>query len=328
MSLESPHPDASQPSNRAAEQQPALDAHLQRQLNGFGKKLELLQWSYFVTGNAHAWSRLDPDRLHALPEYRRVREVTQLLKASRVEGIPFTRFGSEADGGYVMLDSLRPPEVMAGYSIGIGTEISWDLAVAKRGIELVLYDHTVAGPPQTVPGARFVRQGICGTAAAPGRRTLAEMIADNGHEGRSDLVLKMDAEGAEWEVLDEVRSDTLGQFAQIAIEFHRMAKVLHAQGHAEVVAAISKLAHTHVPVHAHGNNCRLPVWIGDLVLPDVLEVSWVRRADYEGRIVPRTESFPTDDDRPNLAHRPDLFLGWTFSFDRPGSPQRDAGPSV
>jgi hypothetical protein len=69
-------------------------------------------------------------------------------------------------------------------------------------------------------------------AAVPGRRTLAEMIADNGHEGRSDLVL-----------------------------------------------------------------------------PDVLEVSWVRRADYEGRSVPLTESFPTDDDQLNLAHRPDLFLG-------------------
>ena len=200
--------------------------------------------------------------------------------------------------------------------------------MAKRGIKLVLYDHTVAGPPQPVPGARFVRQGIRGAAVVPGRRTLAEMIADNGHERRRDLVLKMDAEGAEWQVLDEVSKETLGQFAQIVIEFHRMAKVLHVQGHAEVMAAISKLSHTHVPVHAHGNNCRLPVWIGDLVLPDVLEVSWVRRADYEGRIVPRTESFPTNDDRPNLAHRPDLFLGWTFSFDRPGSPQRDAGPSV
>lgn len=328
MSLESPHPDASQPSDPAAERQPPLDAHLQRHLNGIGKKLELLQWSHFVTGNALAWSRLAPDRLHALPEYRRVAEVTALLRASRIEGIPFMRFGSDADGGYVMLDTLRPPGVRAGYSIGIGNEISWDLAVARRGIELVLYDHTVAGPPQPVPGARFVRQGICGTAAVPGRRTLAQMIADNGHEGRSDLVLKMDAEGAEWEVLAEARSDTLGQFAQIAIEFHRMAKVLHVPGYAEVVAAFSKLAVTHVPIHVHGNNTKLPVWIGDLVLPDVLEVSWVRRADYEGRIVPRTESFPTDDDRPNLAHRPDLFLGWTFTGDRADSPQRDAGRSA
>lgn len=288
-------------------------------LNRILKRIEQVQWSHFVTGNSLAWSRLDADRLHALPEYRRVADVAGLLRTSRVEGVGFTRVGGDADGGYVMLDTLRPPVVTAGYSLGIGNEVSWDLAVAGRGIDLVLYDPTVDGPPQPVPRARFVRQGIGGAVAAPGRRTLAEMIADNGHEGRDDLVLKMDVEGAEWPVLAEVGSDTLGQFAQIAVEFHRMAKVLQPQGHAEVVAAFSKLAATHVPVHVHGNNTRLPVWIGDLVLPDVLEVSWVRRADFEGRFMPRTESFPTECDRPNLAERPDIFLGWTFTGG-PGTP--------
>jgi hypothetical protein len=57
----------------------------------------------------------------------------------------------------------------------------------------------------------------------------------------------------------------------------------------------------------------VPVWIGGLVLPQVLEVSYVRRADHTGRFVPRDEVFPTDLDRPNLPDMPDLFLGRTFS---------------
>jgi hypothetical protein len=45
----------------------------------------------------------------------------------------------------------------------------------------------------------------------------------------------------------------------------------------------------------------------------VLEVSYVRRADHEGRFVPRDEVFPTTLDRPNLPAMPDVFLGRTFS---------------
>ena len=214
---------------------------------------------------------------------------------------------------YVMLDTLRPPAVTAGYGFGVGHDVSWDVAAAGRGIDLVLYDHTVRGLPEPVPRARFVRQGIRGADAVPGCRTLAEVIDDNGHGGRTDLVLKMDIEGAEWPVLEEVTSATLAQFAQIAIEFHGLSRVLTPAGHAEIVAGLAKLAATHVPLHVHGNSYHLPVWIGDLVLPEVLEVTWVRRRDHEGKFVPRTEPFPTDLDRPNLPDRPDIFLGWTFS---------------
>lgn len=147
----------------------------------------------------------------------------------------------------------------------------------------------------------------------PHDRRVAENVADNGHRRRDDLVLKMDVEGMEWDVLAKVSGETLAQFSQIVIEFHRMGTVLHPPGHAEVKAVLSKLAATHVPVHVHGNNVRLPVRIGDLILPDVIEVSWVRRSDHEGRFIPRHEPFPTDLDRPNIAHRVDLFLGWTYS---------------
>jgi len=266
-----------------------------------------------LLGNALATAQLDRASLEHVSDYRRVAEVTGMLRTWAVEGIDLVRIGGDLDGGYVMLDTLRPPAVTAGYGFGVGHDVSWDVAVAGRGIDLALYDHTVRGLPEPVPRARFVRQGIRGVEAVPGCRTLAEVIADNGHVGRTDLVLKMDIEGAEWPVLAEVTGATLAQFAQIAIEFHGLSRVLAPDGHAEIVAGLAKLAATHVPVHVHGNSYHLPVWIGDLVLPEVLEVTWVRRRDHEGRFVPRTEPFPTDLDRPNLPDRPDIFLGWTFS---------------
>lgn len=268
---------------------------------------------HLLLGNAMAYGRLDPARLRSLPEYRRVADVSRALRTYRVEGVELVRLGGDADGAYLMLDSLRPPAVTAGYSFGVGNEVSWDVAVGERGIDLVLHDHTVNGPPQPVPRGRFVKQGVCGATRVPDCRTVAEVIAENGHLGRTDLVLKMDVENAEWAVLDEISADTLGQFAQIAIEFHRLLRVALPDGHAEVMRGLEKLAITHVPIHVHGNNVHLPLWIGDLILPDVIEVTYVRRADYEGRLVPRDEAFPTDLDRPNVATRPDVFLGWTFT---------------
>ena len=269
-----------------------------------------------LLGNALTAARLDPADLRALPEYGRVAEVAALLRTSRVDGAEMVRLGGELDGGYVMLDTLRPPAVTFGYGFGVGHDVSWDAAVADRGIDLVLYDHTVAALPAPVPRARFVRQGVCGATRQPRCRTLEEAVSDNGHTGRTDLVLKMDIEGAEWEALAAAPSATLSCFSQMALEFHGMSRAVTPRGHAEIVAVLAKLARTHCPLHVHGNNALPPLWLGDLVLPDVLEVTWVRRADHAGRLVPRDEPFPTVLDRPNVPDRPDIILGRTFSAPR------------
>ena len=264
-------------------------------------------------GNAIEYAAADQADVRALPEYARVADVAQLLQTCRVEGETLVRVGGEIDGGYVMLDALRPPAVTAGYSFGVGHDVSWDVAVAGRGIDLFLYDHTVKRLPEPVPRGRFVRTGIRGREPVAGQKTIAEVLADNGHAGRRDLVLKMDIEGAEWPVLEEVSSATLSCFAQIVVELHGLIDVLTPEGHARIVAALGKLSQTHQPIHVHGNCYEVPVWIGGLVLPQVLEVSYVRRADHTGRFVPRDEVFPTGLDRPNLPDMPDVYLGRTFS---------------
>jgi len=294
-----------------------LEERFDQQARRTNYETEMLHWGQYVTGNALAWARLPPDRLRSLPEYRRVADAISLLRIQAVEGRDFVRVGRDSDGGYVMLDALGPPEVTVAYSLGIGNDVSWDLAMAERGVDVRLYDHTIRGPAQPVPGGTFRREGVCGATAVPDCRTLGAILAANGHADRDDMILKMDVEGAEWDVLAEVSSDTLARFSQIVLEFHRMAKVLHPPGHAEVMAALEKLSATHVPVHVHGNNVRLPVWIGNLTFPDNLEISWVRRADHVGRFVPRRESLPGELDRPNLPHRLDHFLGWTFTGGEP-----------
>ena len=102
---------------------------------------------------------LDPTHPFLAPFARRALD---LLRPMDVPGVPFVRRGRNGDGSYVQLDDAG--KVHAVYSIGFGGDVSWDLAMADRGIEIWQYEHTVAGPPQTHPGFLFQSVGI---AAVP-----------------------------------------------------------------------------------------------------------------------------------------------------------------
>jgi hypothetical protein len=257
------------------------------------------------------------DAVRARPEYQRCAAAVALLAPRLIDNAELVRIGGPNDGGYVMLASVAPPVVTAAYSFGVGGDVSWDRAIAERGVDVFLYDHTVRQPPRLPARCRFQALGITGARSDARLRTLRECLAANGHTSRDDLVLKMDVEGAEWDVLAEVASQTLDQFHQIAIEFHDLAGVLDPSRHDAIIAALVKLAATHQPVHVHANCMHLPIWIGDLVLPPVLEVTYVRRRDVIGRIGDLAGPFPRAIDQPNMPGWPDVYLGW-FGGVRPG----------
>lgn len=270
-----------------------------------------------ITGNALAAWQQDPATVRALPAYVRSAELLALVAPRCVEGASLVRIGGSHDGGYVMLDTLRPPAVTAAYSLGVGQEVSWDNAVADRGIDVYLYDHTVDRPTGLHPRCRFRRTGVTGHRAAADVQTLAELITANGHEGRRDLVLKMDIEGTEWDVLSQVATETLEQFHQIVVELHGLGAAVDPSRCGPLLETLQKLSRSHQSIHVHGNGELPPFWIGDLVVPDLLEVTYVRRQDVADRLGPAAGPFPTAIDQPNRPDWPDVFLG-RVSSNRPG----------
>ena len=267
------------------------------------------QQGLLALGNALHSARLTPEARLGAADYRRCAEVVALLRPCRVDGVGFVRVGGHHDGGYVMLDDFGPSGVGAAYGCGVGDEVSWEFAMAERGFDVFLYDHTVARPPVSHPRFRFSRTGLCGHPAVANCATLDALVAANGHENRRDLILKMDVEGAEWATLAAASEETLARFRQIVVEFHDLGDAIDPARRGPLLEVLAKLRRTHQSVHVHGNCTQLPVWIGDLVLPRVLEVTYVRREDHAGRFTPRDESFPTELDEPNLPGWPDIHLG-------------------
>lgn len=218
------------------------------------------------------------------------------------------RIGKECDGGYVMLDDFGG--ITAAYSIGICDEVSWDLSMAERGIEVFQYDHTIDALP--VQHARFhwVKKGL-GASVTAELETLPRLLELNGHQGRSDLLLKCDIEGCEWEVLAALPSECLRHFRQIVLEIHFLEHLTVPDFAIMVDRAVSVLTADHRVVHVHANNHRPYSIIGGVPLPSVLELTLVRTHDT--RLEKTDEVFPSPLDTPCYRGRADYQLG-SFRF--------------
>jgi FkbM family methyltransferase len=164
--------------------------------------------------------------------------------------VPFVHLGTEYGGYGVVLDLLSPGAIV--YSFGLGEDISFDLALLQRvDCKVFGFDPTPRSiawvEAQTVPATFQVRQlGIAdydGVASfAPPKnpehishslldaagsdstarvefqvRRLTTLMAELGHTSLD--LLKMDVEGAEYGVLDDLLRGPVRP-RQILLEFH------------------------------------------------------------------------------------------------------------
>lgn len=230
--------------------------------------------------------------------YMKVRDA---MTIAHPRGVDLVRIGGDNDGGYVMADCLHENSV--AYSLGVGDDVSWDAALAGRNIHVYMYDHTVEPACCGNAFLHFFRKGM-GRLNHGDIVTLESQVAENGHEGRRDMILKMDIEGFEYEVIDATPPHVLAQFSQVVIEFH---DILHP-GNIMFLRCLEKLNEIFQPIHVHGQNVHPHVRIGeDAVLTDYVEMTFLRREDHE--FVAPESGLPLPVDMPTYAQLPEVFLG-------------------
>jgi len=241
---------------------------------------------------------------------RRIVEISKTLRVERVIDpiVEFSRFGNQFDGGYVMLYDFNENDALI--SLGIGNDVTFDAELSKIIAKVHLYDHTVSGLPQSVRNAVIYKEEI--GYVKDNAVTLEETILRLKPVG--DLLLKMDIEGSEWEVLEGTVS--LGAFKQIVIEFHGLHQLINVGYFVKTVSALRKIHSTHAPVHLHANNNSPLAIIGNIAVPDVIEVTYVSRSRYKTIL---SEPFPGEEfDSPNSSLTPEIALSFPLPtrFDR------------
>ncbi|HEX2941859.1 MAG TPA: FkbM family methyltransferase [Rhodopila sp.] len=249
----------------------------------------------------------------------------RLLRPQAVIGIGKRRIGGSHDGGYVMLDDFDGIDI--AYSLGIGPDVSWDLALAERGAFVYQYDHTVPEVPSAHPRFQHIRTGISHSdTLSPDLRRLDTLMRSNGDGRRSDMILKIDIEGHEWDALDALDTAVFAQFRQIVAEFHGLRLLRVPSFRERAYRLFLKLQQTHQVVHVHGNNFSGMQRVGGIDIPDCLELTYVARDRY--RFVPAEETLPGALDAPNDPARPDLPLGFLSSNAPPPVSARHASRST
>jgi FkbM family methyltransferase len=184
--------------------------------------------------------------LRPLKNYLRRRRLQAAGFVPREVG-PTFRAGARSGVWTVCTTDLRTDSIV--YSIGVGDNIAWDLALIERfGVTVHAFDPTPASigwiakqslpprfcfhpvgvasqdgiahfrAPRRPGGFNFIPTGRddVGAIAAPVRR-LSTLMADLGHSHID--VLKLDIEGGEYEVLADMPGESL-PVRQVLVEFH------------------------------------------------------------------------------------------------------------
>ena len=224
--------------------------------------------------------------------------VVRLLEPRKAAGYEKIRVGSAGDGGYIQLDDYS--NISAAISFGICNDDNWDLAVARMGVPVYQFDHTIEKAPSTHPLLHFERKKAAGNPSADAV-TIAGLVAAHSKLSAPDIILKMDIEGSEWDVLDNASSESLSKLSQIVCEFHGLERLYEAPFHARALRVFGNLAQQFAVIHVHANNNGDICNLANIVVPSVLEITFANRARYS--FAESNETFPTPLDAPN---RPDL----------------------
>ena len=228
----------------------------------------------------------------------------RLLRPQQAQGVCKVRLGGAHDGGYVCLDDFKDME--AALSFGIGGDASWDADVAKRGLTVFQYDHSVAGPPIEHVNFRFSRRKIAANADSE-CESIKSVLAKNCLAWPTSVILKIDIEHNEWAVFAAAPANALDKFAQVICEFHGFDQITDDQWFERALNVFSKLNDRFAVVHVHANNYSPLLVAGNLLFPRVLEVTYASRVKYTFRDT--DETFPGLLDAANLATATDHDLG-------------------
>lgn len=238
------------------------------------------------------------------PDY--IESLARIWQLKKIRGFDFIRVGNLNDGGYIMIDDPRANKI--AYSFGINQDVSWDNDMANLGYQIFMYDMTIEDLPYHRPEFHFFKQGI-GYKKDPEQMldTLEHFIKINGHENQKNMILKMDVEGAEWDFLEQVSTETLEQFDQLIFEFHWMLHSEDFEKYAKVITLLQKINKTHQLVHLHAHNASTAIKYKDDFYPDIMEATYAKKDRYE--FFDADIDLPINLDRPIFPWYPELVLG-------------------
>src|SRR5260370_3332580 len=140
----------------------------------------------------HRFKQLDESLISAgeSATQNEIKSTLRLLRPYAAKEFKKARFGSANDGGYVHLDDFRG--VDTAFSFGIEQNASWDVDVAKRGVTVYQFDHTVDAPVTDNPRLIFARKKISPESGPDSECLLSLVSRHDKRNAHPNILLKID----------------------------------------------------------------------------------------------------------------------------------------
>ena len=217
------------------------------------------------------------------------------------------RLGGNGDGAYLLPDLLEGVE--ACFSPGVSTQTAFETELAERyDIPSYLCDASVqASQLKLIPELHTFTPQWLGSFTGGNTTTLDAWVAGSAHAEAASLLLQMDIEGAEYNALLACSDAVLSRFRLAVIELHDLPALASARFlQMKFLPVLRKLLLHFDLVHAHANNCCGTVELAGWEVPQVIELTFLRKADNPQ---PHHRRIPHPLDVVNVPAHPPLLLG-------------------
>jgi hypothetical protein len=237
-------------------------------------------------------------RLHKIDESQ-ILALLQKIRPKKQE-LNLIRIGSHYDGGYLIPNLIH--EVDAVFSPGVANNSDFEMHFAEMGVSCYLADASVTTTPKNHSNFKFLRKFIGNSSDERyiSLNSWIEMYNMNFNMG----ILQMDIEGNEYENLITVKQEVIRKFAILVIEFHDLYRLYQKDFFTLFSSTIERLKLDFEIVHTHANNAGRASNIFNRALPNVVEITFLRKDLFKG-----DGSFsltPNPLDQPNRPDLPDL----------------------
>lgn len=188
------------------------------------------------------------------------------------------RLGGKGDGGYLVPNDLKG--ISACFSPGVGPVIQFEKECAAKGMKVFMADASVKKPHFTEANMNFINKYI-GKENKDEFIKLEDWVSNQGFDDKDEFILQMDIEGAEYEIIQDIKPNFLKKFRIIVVEFHHLDRLNQNEFFRQASLAFSKILKTHKCVHIHPNNCRPEFDIFGIKVPKLLEFTFYRNDKLE-----------------------------------------------
>jgi hypothetical protein len=213
----------------------------------------------------------------------------------------FIRIGGNNDGGYIIPDDLKNIDYC--FSPGVGNSTLFETELLKYKIKSFLTDHTIKYNNNFKKFSFLQKELSCLNGKK--KITLEKWIDDKLPKYKqNNLLLQMDIDGSEYEVLLSTTDKILKKFRILIIEFHNLDYIAHRGIYPMYLNLFKKITKNFTICHLHQNNSGSYVKYDGILIPKILEISFIRNDLVKSKT--KIKNLPHPLDAKNVLHKSDF----------------------